>query len=84
MVFLHNLGVRTARAVRIFKTYGADAVQIMSDNPYRSAVQGALIKRFLPTQSDECWFHLIGATYKVTCATCEIFLQMLHQFQDES
>jgi exodeoxyribonuclease V alpha subunit len=32
MVFLH-----TARAVRIFKTYGADAVQVMSENPYRLA-----------------------------------------------
>src|SRR4029077_12226420 len=30
-------GVGTARAVRIFKTYGADAVQVMSENPYRLA-----------------------------------------------
>jgi exodeoxyribonuclease V alpha subunit len=37
MVFLHNHGVGTARAVRIFKTYGADAVQVMSENPYRLA-----------------------------------------------
>jgi exodeoxyribonuclease V alpha subunit len=37
MVFLHSHGVGTARAVRIFKTYGADAVQVMSDNPYRLA-----------------------------------------------
>jgi exodeoxyribonuclease V alpha subunit len=29
--------VGTARAVRIFKTYGADAVQVMSENPYRLA-----------------------------------------------
>ena len=34
MVFLHSHGVGTARAVRIFKTYGADAVQVMSENPY--------------------------------------------------
>jgi Helix-hairpin-helix containing domain len=34
MVFLHSNGVGTARAVRIFKTYGADAVQVMSENPY--------------------------------------------------
>jgi hypothetical protein len=27
MVFLHSHGVGTARAVRIYKTYGADAVQ---------------------------------------------------------
>jgi exodeoxyribonuclease V alpha subunit len=31
MVFLHSHGVGTARAVRIFKTYGADAVQVMSE-----------------------------------------------------
>ncbi len=37
MVFLHQHGVGTARAVRIFKTYGTDAVQIMSENPYRLA-----------------------------------------------
>ncbi len=30
-------GVGTARAVRIFKTYGADAVQVMTENPYRLA-----------------------------------------------
>ncbi len=34
MVFLHSHGVGTARAVRIFKTYGADAVQVMSQNPF--------------------------------------------------
>src|SRR6202451_1929361 len=37
MVFLHSHGVGTARAVRIYKTYGADAVQVMTDNPYRLA-----------------------------------------------
>src|SRR5450631_1681265 len=37
MVFLHCHGVGSARAVRIYKTYGADAVQIMSENPYRLA-----------------------------------------------
>ena len=36
-MFLHQHGVGTARAVRIFKTYGADAVQVMSENPYRLA-----------------------------------------------
>src|SRR5713101_2536502 len=30
MVFLHSHGVGTARAVRIYKTYGSDAVQVMS------------------------------------------------------
>ena len=37
MVFLHQYGVGTARAVRIFKTYGADAVEVMTENPYRLA-----------------------------------------------
>src|SRR5215470_14763540 len=34
MVFLHSHGVGTARAVRIFKTYGSDAIQVMTENPY--------------------------------------------------
>jgi exodeoxyribonuclease V alpha subunit len=37
MIFLHSHGVGAARAVRIFKTYGADAIQVMSENPYRLA-----------------------------------------------
>jgi len=37
MVFLHANGVGTSRAVRIFKTYGHDAIQVMTENPYRLA-----------------------------------------------
>src|ERR1035437_10238906 len=37
MVFLHSNGVGTARAVGIYRTYGADAVQVMTENPYRLA-----------------------------------------------
>jgi exodeoxyribonuclease V alpha subunit len=37
MLFLHAHGVGTARAVRIFKTYGVEAIQVMSENPYRLA-----------------------------------------------
>ena len=33
MVFLHSHGVGTARAVRIFRTYGSDAIQVMTENP---------------------------------------------------
>src|SRR5690348_9410235 len=36
-LFLHSNGVGTSRAVRIYKTYGADAVQLISENPYRLA-----------------------------------------------
>ena len=37
MIFLHSHGVSTSRAVRIFKIYGADAIQVLSENPYRLA-----------------------------------------------
>jgi exodeoxyribonuclease V alpha subunit len=37
MLFLHSNGVGTSRAVRIYKTYRADAVQLISENPYRLA-----------------------------------------------
>src|ERR1700688_1321496 len=37
MVFLHSHGVGPARAVRIYKTYGPDAIQVMTENPYRLA-----------------------------------------------
>lgn len=37
MVFLHAHGVSTSRAVRIFKTYGPDAIDIVQKNPYRLA-----------------------------------------------
>lgn len=37
MVFLHSHGVGTSRAVRIYRTYGADAIALISENPYRLA-----------------------------------------------
>ena len=37
MLFLHANGVGTSRAVRIYKTYGAEAVQVITENPYRLA-----------------------------------------------
>ncbi|TPG57754.1 ATP-dependent RecD-like DNA helicase [Roseomonas nepalensis] len=37
MLFLHAHGVGTSRAVRIHKTYGAEAVRVISENPYRLA-----------------------------------------------
>jgi exodeoxyribonuclease V alpha subunit len=36
-MFLHANGVSTSRAVRIYKTYGTGAVQVISENPYRLA-----------------------------------------------
>ena len=37
MVFLHAHGVSTSKSVRIFKTYGQDAIPIVRENPYRLA-----------------------------------------------
>ena len=37
MIFLHAHEVGTARAVRIFKTYGHDAIKVMTEDPYRLA-----------------------------------------------
>jgi exodeoxyribonuclease V alpha subunit len=37
MVFLHSHGVSTARSVRIFKTYGAQALDVVRRNPYQLA-----------------------------------------------
>ncbi|MGH7066420.1 MAG: SF1B family DNA helicase RecD2 [Acetobacteraceae bacterium] len=37
MLFLHGHGVSAARSMRIYKTYGAEAVRIISENPYRLA-----------------------------------------------
>lgn len=37
MLFLHSYGISTTKAVRIYKTYGNDAAQIIKENPYQLA-----------------------------------------------
>ncbi len=37
MIFLHAHGVGTARATRIFRTYGQDSLKVMAEDPYRLA-----------------------------------------------
>ena len=37
IVFLHEHGISTARAVRIFKTYGEESLDVLQENPYRLA-----------------------------------------------
>jgi exodeoxyribonuclease V alpha subunit len=37
MIFLHAHGISTARALRIYKTYGEEATTILKTNPYRLA-----------------------------------------------
>lgn len=38
MIFLHERGISTARALRIHKTYGDDAITVLQQDPYRLAV----------------------------------------------
>src|SRR3954469_24452490 len=35
MVFLHSYGIGTARAVRIYREYGEQAIEVVKQNPYR-------------------------------------------------
>ncbi|MCB1092024.1 MAG: ATP-dependent RecD-like DNA helicase, partial [Verrucomicrobiae bacterium] len=37
MVFLHSHGISASRALRIYKTYGEEAVDVLRANPYRLA-----------------------------------------------
>ncbi len=37
MVFLHERGISTARALRIHKTYGEEAIEVLKKDPYRLA-----------------------------------------------
>jgi len=37
MLFLHQYGVSTSRAVRIYKTFGANVIQVIRENPYKLA-----------------------------------------------
>ena len=37
MLFLHQYSISSSRAVRIYKTLGANAIKIMTENPYRLA-----------------------------------------------
>jgi exodeoxyribonuclease V alpha subunit len=39
MVFLQSVGVSTSLAVRIYKTYGDEAVKIVTEEPYRLATE---------------------------------------------
>lgn len=37
MLFLHERGISSARALRIYKTYGDEALSVLNSNPYRLA-----------------------------------------------
>jgi exodeoxyribonuclease V alpha subunit len=38
MIFLHDRGISTSRALRIHKTYGDEAIEVLQKNPYKLAV----------------------------------------------
>lgn len=38
MIFLHQRGISTSRALRIYKTYGEEAVEVLQKNPYQLAI----------------------------------------------
>ncbi|CAN5868712.1 ATP-dependent RecD-like DNA helicase [soil metagenome] len=38
MIFLHQRGISTSRALRIYKTYGEEAVAVLQKNPYQLAI----------------------------------------------
>lgn len=38
MIFLQNYGIGTGFAIRVFKHYGAAAIQVLQENPYRLAI----------------------------------------------
>jgi exodeoxyribonuclease V alpha subunit len=51
MLFLHSNGVGTSQAVRIYKTYGADAVRLISENPTAWHATSAASASAPPTRS---------------------------------
>ena len=51
MLFLHSHGVGTSRAVRIYKTYGPQAVQVVSENPIGSPATFVASASRPPTRS---------------------------------
>jgi hypothetical protein len=67
MVFLHNHGVGTARAVRIYKTYGADAVQVMSENPYAAMQPFFASARYVNYLGDDEIGESVAAAYGPNC-----------------
>ena len=62
MIFLHSHGVGTARAVRIFKTYGGDAIQVMTETRivWRAVPLLAQERTHAPQQNPCLLDHLVA------------------------
>src|SRR6476646_4349147 len=79
MIFLHSHGVSTSRAVRIYKTYGHDAIAVMTEDPYRLArdIRGigfrsadAIAMRLGLTKESPKWLRA-GVSFALQTATDE-------------
>ncbi|MBW8308031.1 MAG: hypothetical protein K0M45_00055 [Candidatus Paracaedibacteraceae bacterium] len=76
MLFLHSYGISTARAVRIYKTYGSHAIKVIQDNPYRLVqnirgigfITADKIARHLGVAKDSLIRARAGITYALTKA----------------
>ncbi len=79
MVFLHSYGVSTSRAVRIYKTYGDNAIETIRANPYTLAkdIHGIgfksadLVAQKLGVARDSIIRALAGVTHTLLEATGE-------------
>src|SRR6516162_4322975 len=83
MLFLHSNGVGTSRAVRIYKTYGAEAVQRISENPYRLArdIRGIGYALTEAMNEGHCGLPaetLVPATAKLLEVPAELVEEALH------
>jgi exodeoxyribonuclease V alpha subunit len=95
MVFLQSHGISTARATRIYKTYGENAIKIVSENPYRLAkdirgigfVSADKIARHLGIAEDSIIRARAGINYTLTEALsnghCGLPTQLLLQNSEE-
>jgi len=76
MLFLHSHGISTARAVRIYKTYGSHAIKVIQDNPYRLVqdirgigfITADKIAKHLGVAKDSLIRARAGITYALTKA----------------
>ena len=76
MLFLHSHGISTTRSVRIYKTYGAEAIRVLSENPYQLAkdirgigfVSADQISRNLGIEKTSLLRARAGLSYALTTA----------------
>jgi exodeoxyribonuclease V alpha subunit len=75
MLFLHSHGLSTSRSVRIYKTYGAKAIELIGHNPYllTKDVRGIVFKT-ADTVAQRSGIPL-DSTYRACAATEQVLLE---------